>query len=95
MVRAARGGTSLVELLVALVLLGIAGVWVLGAALAVTRLDRQARSRSRTDLGRRDTLAALTAAPDCRSGDTPRATAVVLPADSGRPALTTTIRCGR
>ena len=88
-------GTSLVELLVALVLVGIAAGASLGASLAAIRLDRATRLRSTIDLARHDSVAVAAAAPACRGAVAPGTLRVALPAGPGREPLAVVHRCGR
>lgn len=95
MVGTSRIGFTLVEVLVALVLGGMAAGFALAALLSAARLDRLARHRAATDLARRDTVALRAAAPDCAGAPTAESRPVHLPAAAGRPALIVKIRCGR
>src|SRR5690606_19440583 len=90
-----RGGTSLVEVLVALTILTIAGAATHGALLLTERLGRQAASSSATDRLRWETVQAAANAPACRNAPAPAAVPLILPATTHRPALTVHIRCGR
>lgn len=90
-----RSGFSLVELLVAVVMLELAAMAVVAALVTTHRLDRATRSRAATDLARRDTAAARAAAADCRAAPSAEARPLALAAAPGRPALQVTIRCGR
>lgn len=88
-------GTSLVELLVALVLLALATASWLTAFLAASRFDRLAAGRAAADLARRDSVLLSAARPGCRAAAVPGSAIVVLPAAPGRPARTASHRCGR
>lgn len=90
-----RVGMALVEVLVALAVLELVAIALLAALLAVQRLDRAARIRAATDLGRRDTIALEAASPACRTAPAATTVPLLLPAAPGRPALAATIRCGR
>lgn len=91
---ARRAGTSMVEVLVALTILTIAGAATHSALLLTERLGRQAAAGSATDRLRWETVQAAATAPACRTATTPSAIALTLPATPDRPALTTYIRCG-
>lgn len=88
-------GTSLVEVLVALTILTIAGAATHGALLLTERLGRQAAAGSATDRLRWETVQAAATAPACRAAPAPSAVSLTLPATADRPALTTWIRCGQ
>jgi len=90
-----NAGTSLVEVLVALTILTIAGAATHAALLLTERLGRQAASGSATDRLRWETVQAAATAPACRTAPAPTAVALTLPATADRPALTTWIRCGQ
>lgn len=90
-----RTGTSLVEVLVALTILTIAGAATHSALLLTERLGQQAASGSATDRLRWETVQAAATAPACRTAPSPTAVSLTLPATPDRPALTTYIRCGR
>lgn len=90
-----RAGTSLVEVLVALAILTLAGTATHAALVLTERLGRVAASGSATDRLRWETVQAAANAPACRNAPAPAAVPLVLPATTGRPALTAYIRCGR
>ncbi len=89
-----RRGESLVELIVALVLLEIAGTLALAAALSTERLSRHAAFGSAEDQRRWEVYRAAELAPACTSARAPTAVPLTLPATPDRPALATTLRCG-
>jgi Tfp pilus assembly protein PilV len=89
-----RTGTSLVEVLVALTILTIAGTATHAALTLTERLGRQATAGTATDRLRWETVQAAAAAPACRSAPAPVAIPLTLPATPERPALTAYIRCG-
>ena len=90
-----RRGESLIELIVALVILEIVGRPRWRAALAVERLGRHAARGAADDAARwhdyraRETLASCTGAPALDS------IALLFPATPDRPDLATLLRCGR
>ncbi len=88
-------GFSLVEVLVALLLLESAGALLLVAVLGSERLAREAAAREAVDVARRDSVLALASAASCLAAPHPDSQVVRLPAAPGRPALRVTIRCGR
>jgi hypothetical protein len=88
-------GTSLVEVIVALTILTIAGAATHAALILTERMGRQAGAGTVTDRLRWETVQAAAAAPACRMATAPTAVALMLPATSERPALTAYIRCGR
>ncbi len=90
----ARRGTSLVELLVALLLLQVVGTAALAAALLATRLAARAQRGIAIDRIRRETVHGIAAAPACRLASPPTTLSVTLPAAEGRPALAVRLRCG-
>lgn len=87
-------GTTLVECLVAITLLAIAGSTVLATLLTAERLGQRAAAGSATDRLRWETARAAAAAPACRHATTPQAVPLTFPATAQRAPLTTTIRCG-
>ena len=94
MSRSSRRGESLVELIVALVLLEVAGALALAAALSTERVSRHASLGSAEDQRRWEAYRAAELAPACVTAVTPAAVPLTLPATADRPALVTTLRCG-
>ncbi len=88
-------GTSLVEVVVALAILTIAGVATHSALVLTERLGRKAASGSTADRLRWETVQAAAASPACRTAPVPTAIALTLPVTPDRPALIAYIRCGR
>lgn len=89
-----RRGTTLIELIVALLLLEFAGLIAVTAALQVGRTRTRLNQGAATDLGRLDTLAQVAADSACRHAAQPTAFLVMLPAAQGRPAFQARVRCG-
>jgi hypothetical protein len=90
-----RRGESLVELVVALVVLEIAGVASLAAALAAERLGRHAVAGSIVDAARWHDYRVREADTACVAAGTPDSVPLVFPDTPERPALVTVLRCGR
>ncbi len=90
-----RRGESLVELIVALVLLELAGTFALAAALSIERVGRRAAAGAVQDRTRWESYRAAEVAPACAGATTPTAVPFQLPAGPGRPATTALLRCGR
>lgn len=90
----ARRGTSLVELLVALLLLQLVGTAALATAFLATRLAARAHRGIATDRLRRETLHAIAAAPACRTATPATTLSVTFPASPEREALTVRLPCG-
>lgn len=89
-----RDGVSLVELLVALLLLELAGAAALTTAFTTHRLNRSIAAGTTTDLERWSLVRAAEADSSCRNSPIPVARSFPLVATSSRPALTVTLRCG-
>lgn len=92
--RPARG-ESLIELIVALVVLEIIGAAALAAALTVARIDRHAASGAVDDATRWRAYRAAEIAPGCVAAPAPDTVLVSFPATPDRPPLEALIRCGR
>lgn len=90
----ARRGASLVELLVALLLLQAIGTAALATAFFATRLVARAQRGIVTDRLRREALHGMAAAPACRTAVPPMVLDVTLPATPERAALAVRLRCG-
>lgn len=90
-----RRGESLIELVVALVLLELAGAMALGAALTANRAQRHASEGAADDAARWTTYREAEVAMPCIVSATPLAMVLPLPATAIRPALMTSVRCGR
>lgn len=94
MTRQCRRGESLIELLVALVLLEIAGAAALAAALTAERLERRIDRGSADDVSRWEAYRARELEPSCRSAAEPDTGQEVFVATPERPALALVVRCG-
>lgn len=90
----ARRGTTLLELLVALLLLQVVGAVALASALLATRLAARAQRGIATDRLRRETMHGIAVAPACRHVTPPMMLELTLPATPERPALPVRLRCG-
>ncbi|MEP6590943.1 MAG: hypothetical protein ABJC19_07155 [Gemmatimonadota bacterium] len=90
----ARRGMSLVELVVALLLLEIAGLAALTAALTADRLGRRAAVGSATDRERWERYRAAEVLPSCRGAAVPDSTVLRFAATEERDSLTALVRCG-
>ena len=90
-----RRGESLMELLVALVILEVVGATSLAAALAVERLNRHAERGGTTDAARWHDYRARETLTGCADAATMDSVPLVFPATADRPALATLLRCGR
>lgn len=88
-------GVTLVELIVALLVLELAGLIAVTAALQVGRTHGRLAQGVALDLARLDTLTARQTDSACRAAPAPAAVPLLLPAGRGRPALATSVRCGR
>jgi Tfp pilus assembly protein PilV len=90
-----RRGESLIELIVALVVLEIAGAAALVVALTAVRLDRHAARGAAVDAARWQRYRAMETQPSCTDAQAPDTTALLFPATPDRPGLATVLRCGR
>ncbi len=90
-----RRGASLLELLVALLLLELVGLGALSAALTADRIGRRLGLARQTDAERWSRYRASEVDPSCDDSLAPRLGTVSWPAVSGRPAATLSVRCGR
>ncbi len=90
-----RRGESLVELIVALVMLEIVGAAALAATLAAERLGRHAVAGSTADAARWHDYRARETDPACVAAATPDSVPLVFLATPERSALVTLVRCGR
>jgi hypothetical protein len=89
-----RHGESLVELIVALVLLELAGTFALAAAFSAERAGRRVAHGANEDRLRWEQYRTAEIAPACVGAGTPSATVLVFPATPERPAFAATVRCG-
>ncbi|MBK6494734.1 MAG: hypothetical protein IPO52_03230 [Gemmatimonadetes bacterium] len=90
-----RRGASLLELLVALLLLELVGLGALSAALTADRIGRRLGLASQTDAERWSRLRASAVDPGCDDSLPPRLGSVDWPAATDRPAATVLVRCGQ
>ena len=90
----ARHGESLIELIVALVLLELAGTFALAGALAIERVGRHSARGAAQDRARWESYRAAEVSPACVGAATPAAVPFTLPATAERPAMPTLLRCG-
>jgi hypothetical protein len=89
-----RRGDSLVELIIALVLLECIGAAALATALAVERFDRHARAGAAADAARWAEYRRAETAPACVTAADPDTGVAILPATADRPSLNVVWRCG-
>ena len=90
-----RRGESLVELIVALLLLELAGAAALTAALTCERLGRRAAQGAADDLARWESYRSAELATGCVEASVPTLSPFLLPETATRPAFVTSLRCGR
>lgn len=95
MLSKSRRGDSLIELLVALVLLEIAGTFALAAALSIERVSRRAALGAVQDRARWESYRAAEVSPACVRASSPTVVPFSLRATPERPAMATLLRCGR
>jgi hypothetical protein len=93
--RISHRGESLIELIVALVILEIVGAAALAAALTVAHIDRHASAGAADDATRWHDYRVAETAPDCVAASAPDTVPLSFPATADRPPLETLIRCGR
>lgn len=90
-----RHGVTLAELLVAMLLLQLAGIGALTAALNADRIGRRVALAARTDAERWAALRAAETAPGCADSGVARSGMVAWPSNAVRPSATLLVRCGR
>lgn len=90
----ARQGFSLVELMVALVILEFVGAGALAAVLTANRLSRRTAAGQAVDAARWAAYRQAEADPSCRDAATAGTRALVFAATAERAALSTVVRCG-
>lgn len=90
-----RRGESLIELIVALVLLELAGSLALATALTAERLARHAAAVSATDADRWQRYRTRELLPECVAALAPDTVPLRFPPTPDRPAFATTVRCGQ
>ncbi len=91
----ARRGESLVELIVALVILEIVGAAALAAALTVARVNRHAANGAADDAARWHDYRTAESSSGCVDAVLPDSIPLRFLATSDRPPLETLLRCGR
>jgi len=87
-------GSSLIELVVALLLLELAGAAALAAALSADRLGRLAGRGGAVDIWRWEEYRRAETASPCRSESVPRQATVLFPTTMDRESLSVVVRCG-
>lgn len=90
-----RRGATLLELLVALLLLELIGLSALSAALTADRIGRRLGLATQTDTERWARLRAAEVDAGCADTMPPRLGAVAWTAAPDRPAASIAIRCGQ
>lgn len=88
-------GFSLIEAVVALVILEVAVVVTIGALLQVELLRRRASGGAAADAARWQAWHGAQHATTCRAATVPAAVPLTLPASTNRPVLAATLSCGR
>jgi Tfp pilus assembly protein PilX len=91
----ARAGTSLIELLVALVLLDLLAIGTLHSVLTTHRIARTVAAGAAVDIARLGQVRAASSDPACRSAPSPTLRTLSLAGGPTRPANTVVVRCGR
>lgn len=94
-IRLPHRGVTLAEMLVALLLLQLAGLGALSAALTADRIGRRVGLAARTDGERWAALRTAETAPGCADSGAARVGSVTWPANAVRPSATLLVRCGR
>ncbi|MES2124139.1 MAG: hypothetical protein V4503_05570 [Gemmatimonadota bacterium] len=89
-----RAGTTLIELVVALLLLELVGAAALAAAFTADRLGRRVATGAATDLARWEAYRAAEVTGACRGAAAPDTIVLRFSATAGRDSLTTRVRCG-
>jgi Tfp pilus assembly protein PilV len=88
-------GFSLIEAVVALVILEVAILATVAALLQVELLRRRAAGGAAADAARWQAWHNALSAPSCRGAAAPAAVPLTLPSTAFRPALPATLSCGR
>lgn len=91
----ARAGTSLIEVLVALVIVSIAALALGAGATVIGRIHARLDAAAAVDLARENTIRLARRSPACLDGGSPRMETLVLPAAGTRGEIALAIRCGR
>lgn len=89
-----RRGESLIELIVALVVLELIGAAALGAALAAERIGRRGAAGGAEDAARWQAYRAVETDSACHAALRPDTIPLRFGATPERPALETVVRCG-
>ena len=95
MSRRSLQGESLVEFIVALVILEIVGAAALAAALTVARVNRHATNGAADDAARWHDYRSAESAAGCVDAVLPDSVPLRFLATTDRPPLETLLRCGR
>jgi len=90
-----RRGESLIELIVALLVLEVVGAASLAAALAVERIGRHAERGGAVDAARWHDYRVREIDAACVDAPAPDSVPLVFPSTADRAALETLLRCGR
>ena len=90
-----RSGASLLEMLIALVLLDLLAIATLHSVLATQRIARGVAAGAAIDMTRLETFRFAAADPGCRESPSATLRALSLAAHPHRPAMTVMFRCGR
>jgi hypothetical protein len=90
-----RRGESLIELIVALVIIEVVGAASLAAAFTVERLGRRAAQGGAEDAARWHDYRARETDSTCTRALAPDSVSLVFPRTAERPAFETLVRCGR
>ena len=94
-IRLPSRGVTLAEMLVALLLLQLAGLGALRAALTADRIGRRVGLAARTDAERWAALRTAETVPGCADTAAARVGTVTWPSNAVRPSTTLLLRCGR
>lgn len=89
-----RRGSSLVELIVALLLLELAGAAALAVALTAHRAGQHVSRGGTTDIARWERYRREESDSGCRNDAVPFVIAVPFPATTERDSFTASVRCG-
>lgn len=95
MLSPSRTGTSLIEMLVALLLLDLLAITTLHSVLQVRRIAQGVAAGSHADVARLEAVRLAAAAVSCRDAASPALVPLTLPGVTHRPAVTVLLRCGR
>jgi hypothetical protein len=95
MLRHSTRGDSIIELIVALVILEVVGAAALAGAVTAEHLNRRATVAEATDVLRWQDYRTAELTHSCVTAASPDTVPLLFPATPQRPALATLIRCGR